>query len=61
MVKYPKYTTTVVGAHSVPDWFEALDRLVAVGQLAMGALTDAQYRTTQAAVRNMTILALIVA
>jgi 5-methyltetrahydropteroyltriglutamate--homocysteine methyltransferase len=47
LVKYPKYTTTVVGAHSVPDWFEALDRLVAVGQLAMGALTDAQYRTTR--------------
>jgi 5-methyltetrahydropteroyltriglutamate--homocysteine methyltransferase len=49
-VKYPKYATTVVGAHSVPDWYEALDRLVAVGHLAMGAMTDAQYRCTQAAV-----------
>jgi len=28
MSKYPKYATTVIGAHSVPDWYEALDRLV---------------------------------
>lgn len=47
---YPKFTTTVIGAHSVPDWYEALDRLVAVGQLHMGAMADAQYRSTQAAV-----------
>lgn len=50
MVNYPKYTTTVVGAHSVPDWYEALDRLVAVGQMNMGAMIDAQYRATQAAI-----------
>ncbi len=49
MVFYPKYTTTVVGAHSVPDWFEALDRLIAAGQLHMGAMADAQYRTMQGA------------
>jgi 5-methyltetrahydropteroyltriglutamate--homocysteine methyltransferase len=48
--KYPKYATTVVGAHSVPDWYEALDRLVAVGQLSMAAFADAQYRSMQAAV-----------
>jgi 5-methyltetrahydropteroyltriglutamate--homocysteine methyltransferase len=40
----------VIGAHSVPDWYEALDRLVAVGQLSMAAMADAQYRSTQAAV-----------
>ena len=34
MARYPKYTTTVIGAHSVPHWYEALDRLVAVGQLS---------------------------
>jgi hypothetical protein len=34
MTPYPKYTTTVIGAHSVPDWYEVLDRLVAVGQLS---------------------------
>lgn len=50
MSAYKKYTTTVVGAHSVPDWYEALDRLLAVGQLAMGSLTDAQYRCMQSAI-----------
>lgn len=49
-VKYPKYATTVVGSHSVPDWFEALDRLMAVGQLAMASMADAQYRVGQAAI-----------
>ncbi len=49
-MRYPKYATTVVGAHSVPDWYEALDRLIAVGQLHMGAMADAQYRATQGAV-----------
>ena len=50
MVRYKKYSTTVIGAHSVPDWYEALDRLMAVGQLAKATMTDAQYRATQAAV-----------
>ena len=48
--RYPKYATTVIGAHSVPDWYEALDRLVAVGQLAIPSMADAQYRSTQAAI-----------
>jgi 5-methyltetrahydropteroyltriglutamate--homocysteine methyltransferase len=50
VVPYPKYATTVVGAHSVPDWYEALDRLVAVGQLSMASMADAQYRAGQAAI-----------
>ena len=50
MLAYPKYTTTVIGAHSVPDWYEALDRLLAVGQLSMSSMADAQYRATQGAV-----------
>lgn len=49
-MKYPKYATTVIGAHSVPDWYEALDRLLAVGQLSMLSVTDAQYRATQGAI-----------
>src|SRR6202165_4427237 len=32
------------------DWYEALDRLLAVGQLSMASMTDAQYRAGQAAV-----------
>lgn len=50
MQPYPKYTTTVVGAHSVPRWYDALDRLVTLGQLAPGDFTDAHIRTTQAAI-----------
>jgi 5-methyltetrahydropteroyltriglutamate--homocysteine methyltransferase len=50
MPRYAKYATTVVGAHSVPDWFEALDRLVNAGQLSMGSMADAQFRATQGAV-----------
>jgi 5-methyltetrahydropteroyltriglutamate--homocysteine methyltransferase len=50
MARYPKYATTVIGAHSVPDWYEALDRLLAVGQLSMATFKDAQYRATQAAI-----------
>ena len=52
---YDKYATTVIGAHSVPDWYEALDRLVAVGQLSMTALADAQFRCTEAAVLEQEI------
>jgi len=48
--RYPGYTTTVIGAYSVPDWYEALDRLISVGQLSMAAMTDAQQRATAAAV-----------
>jgi 5-methyltetrahydropteroyltriglutamate--homocysteine methyltransferase len=50
MINYPRYATTVIGAYSVPDWYEALDRLVAVGQLSMASLADAQYRASEAAV-----------
>ena len=50
MNRYPKFTTTVIGAYSVPDWSRSLDRLVAVGQLSMGAMADAQFRATQAAI-----------
>jgi 5-methyltetrahydropteroyltriglutamate--homocysteine methyltransferase len=55
MARYPKYTTTVIGAYSVPDWFEPLDRLLAVGQLAMASMADAQFRATQAAVLDQAI------
>jgi 5-methyltetrahydropteroyltriglutamate--homocysteine methyltransferase len=49
-MKYPRYATIVIGAYSVPDWYEALDRLVAVGQLSMGSMVDAQFRAGDAAI-----------
>jgi 5-methyltetrahydropteroyltriglutamate--homocysteine methyltransferase len=55
MPAYEKYATTVIGAHSVPDWYEALDRLVAVGQMSMTTLADAQYRASEAAILEQEI------
>jgi 5-methyltetrahydropteroyltriglutamate--homocysteine methyltransferase len=52
---YPKFTTTVVGAHSVPRWYEALDRQVALGHLGAGDFADAQLRATQAAILEQEI------
>ena len=50
MAAYPKYTTTVIGAYSVPRWYEPLDRLVTLGQLHPDDMSDAQYRVMQAAI-----------
>src|SRR5579862_8997851 len=50
MPRYAPYTATVVGAHSVPRWYESLDCLVAAGQRATGDLADAQFRASQAAI-----------
>jgi 5-methyltetrahydropteroyltriglutamate--homocysteine methyltransferase len=55
MPRYPRYATTVIGAHSVPDWYEALDRLVAVGQLSMASMADAQFRAGQGAILDQEI------
>jgi 5-methyltetrahydropteroyltriglutamate--homocysteine methyltransferase len=52
MKPYPKYTTTVIGAYSVHDWYESLDRLVSFGQLSMAAMTDAQFRAGEAAIHD---------
>lgn len=50
MPRYPKYTTTVIGAYSVPRWYEPLDRLVTLGQLQPADIADAQFRVMQAAI-----------
>jgi 5-methyltetrahydropteroyltriglutamate--homocysteine methyltransferase len=55
MTQYPKYTTTVVGSHSVPRWYEALEKQVEAGALSKGDMADAQYRTTQAAILDQEI------
>ena len=55
MPRYKAYTTTVVGAHSVPRWYEALDRLVTLGQITAADFTDAQFRSTQAAILEQEI------
>jgi 5-methyltetrahydropteroyltriglutamate--homocysteine methyltransferase len=55
MPHYEKYTTTVIGAHSVRRWYEAMDRLVAAGHLAAGDFADAQLRASQAAILEQEI------
>jgi 5-methyltetrahydropteroyltriglutamate--homocysteine methyltransferase len=50
MPHYPKYTTTVIGAYSVPRWYEPLDRLVTMGQLLPADMSDVQFRVMQAAI-----------
>ena len=52
MPQYAKYATTVVGAHSVPRWYEALEKLLDAGQLSRADVADAQYRATQAALMD---------
>ena len=55
MPRYEKYTTTVIGAHSVPRWYEALDRQVSLGQISAADFSDAQLRATQAAILEQEI------
>ncbi|HEX4114205.1 MAG TPA: hypothetical protein VH020_16850 [Stellaceae bacterium] len=55
MPRYNPYTTMVVGAHSVPRWYEALSRLVTLGQLSAGDFADAQFRASQAAILEQEI------
>jgi hypothetical protein len=45
MIEYPKHATAEIGAYSVPDWFEPLDRLPAVGQLSKAAIWVAPEQT----------------
>ena len=47
----PAYTTTVVGAYSVPRWYEVLERQIELaGILSPADMADSQFRTTQAAI-----------
>lgn len=54
-MKYPKYTTTVVGAHSVPRWYEALEKQVETGVLSKADMANAQFVATQAAILDQEI------
>jgi 5-methyltetrahydropteroyltriglutamate--homocysteine methyltransferase len=45
----------VVGAHSVPRWYEPLSRLVTLGQLSAADFADAQFRASQAAILEQEI------
>lgn len=49
MRPYERYAMTVIGAHSVPRWYESLEKLVVSGELSNADIADAQYRASQAA------------
>jgi 5-methyltetrahydropteroyltriglutamate--homocysteine methyltransferase len=50
MADYSKYETTVVGSHSVPRWYEVLEKQVEAGNLSQADMAEAQFRATQAAI-----------
>jgi 5-methyltetrahydropteroyltriglutamate--homocysteine methyltransferase len=55
MVTYPKYATTVVGSYSVLRWYEALENQVETGRLSRADMAEAQFRCTQAAIKDQEI------
>lgn len=50
MTHYFPYATTVVGAYSVPRWYEALEREVEKGALNRSDMANAQFVASQAAI-----------
>lgn len=51
----PAYTTTVVGAYSLPRWYEVLEKQVEAGNLMREELSDAQWRASQAALLDQEV------
>ena len=49
------YTTTVVGAHGVPRWYEALEKQVEAQVLTRDDMRDAQWRASQAALLDQEV------
>ncbi len=46
------YATTVVGAYSVPRWYEMLEKQVEAGTLSWEEMRDAQWRASQGALAD---------
>lgn len=46
------YTTTTVGAYSVPPWYEVLEKQVEAGTLSPEDMADVQFRAGQAAIAD---------
>ena len=50
-----KYTTTVVGAYSLPRWYETLEKQVEARALSIEDMRDAQWRCTQGALLDQEV------
>lgn len=54
-MKYPKYTTTVVGSYSVPRFYEIIELQIEAGVLGPEDMETAQFHATQAAIMDQQV------
>lgn len=54
-MRYPKYTTTVVGSYSVPRWYETIELQVEAGALTAEDMENVQLRATQGTILDQEI------
>ncbi len=55
MLRYPRYTTTVVGSYSVPRWYEVIEEQVEEGGVPADEMENAQFRATQGAILDQEV------
>lgn len=54
-MKFPKYTTTVVGSYSVPRFYEVIELQIEAGVLQQEDMAIAQFHATQAAIMDQQV------
>lgn len=54
-MKFPKYTTTVVGSYSVPRFYEVIELQIEAGVLQPEDMATAQFHATQAAIMDQQV------
>lgn len=54
-MRYPKYTTTVVGSYSVPRFYEIIELQIEAGVLGPEDMETAQFHATQAAIMDQQV------
>ena len=54
-MKFPKYTTTVVGSYSVPRFYEVIELQIEAGVLQPEDMAMAQFHATQAAIMDQQV------
>lgn len=54
-MKFPKYTTTVVGSYSVPRFYEVIELQIEAGVLQPADMATAQFHATQGAIMDQQV------
>lgn len=54
-MRFPKYTTTVVGSYSVPRFYEVIELQIEAGVLQPEDMATAQFHATQAAIMDQQV------